>query len=112
LINLVAPSGGWNAQYCRGASCSSIPSSQITVSGPALNQTLTFNLTDSSYNIAGNGISNVTFDAVLGVPAGVTGTTARFQNCFVAGYNSSLTTGNICMPPAAVLYRVEYTDNP
>jgi hypothetical protein len=84
LTNLQIPVGGWNAQYCNGASCVSVTP---TLGGVAPNQTLTFDLSSASKNIPAGEIRNLIFKAQVAAPSAAT-LYGRFQNSAVISYNT------------------------
>jgi len=81
MINLVKPSTGWNADYSNAAVTPS-------VSGTAPNQTLTFNLANSIYNVPAGAIRILTFDAEVAIAASFNGSTSRLQNFASISYNN------------------------
>ena len=82
LINLKVPAGGWQATY-NGAA---IPGALISEAGTAPNQTLTFDLTNSSYNIPVGAQRLLVFKAEIAVPTGFNGATSRMQNSATINY--------------------------
>lgn len=88
LTNLAMPSTGWNAKYNDGTGDKPILASNISVTGSAPNQIITFK---NIPNLPKPGavppaIRRITFEAKLSVPTNFSASSARFQNGFTATY--------------------------
>jgi hypothetical protein len=87
MINLIAPTAGWNVKYNGVALSQGGGVNQYQVSGSTPNQSLTVNLSGTS--IVGGGGGHLTYQAQTAVPGGFTGNVARFQNSFCISYAST-----------------------
>ncbi len=87
LTNMQMPAAGWDAKY------NGNPITPTVSGKPSPNQTLTFTIPGS---LAKNTAGVLTFNAQIAVPSGFTGSTSRYQNCFVANYDNG--SGNAATP--------------
>jgi hypothetical protein len=89
LTNLIMPTGGWNAKFNDGSGDVPIAASNISVTGTAPNQVITFkNVPDvPKPGAVPPAVRRITFEAVLSVPTNFSASSARFQNGYTAVYN-------------------------
>jgi hypothetical protein len=90
MTNLKIPATGLNAVYNGTSITQGSGSGHYTISGSEPNQTLTFNLTDPSFNVPAGSIRTLTLTVEISVPVGFTGNNSRLQNSAVISYDNGV----------------------